>query len=240
MGFFDFIQQSNECSSRENLVKIFETALCEYGINSFIYSRMRSRFASTDNVLHGVACSYPEDWMKHYAANNYLQYDPTYRYVAHKSGVVAWKTLQEMQELSEKEKLVMNEAEDAGLKNGVALALHGRYGGLAGFGFTSRTNHQGLNKNELDILYGMANQFHLTYASFDKTSHALPPIVLTDRQKEVLGWSAAGKNHGEIADILKISETTVNDHFRQIYKKLDCNNRVLAILKSVKLGLIRV
>ncbi|MGB9154820.1 MAG: LuxR family transcriptional regulator [Alphaproteobacteria bacterium] len=237
MDFLDFIQRSNECASREQLIKVFETALREYGVNGFIYSLFLGSLASTDNILHGVARSYSEDWMKHYAEKNYLQHDPTYRYIGHKSGAVTWKDLQKTQEFSKKEKREMDEAEEAGLKNGVALAIHGPSGQTAGFGFVSG---QRLYKNELGILYALANQFHLAYKSFNKTSDTLPPVTLSDRQKEVLEWSSIGKSYGEIANIMKISNATVDDHFRQIYKKLDSNDKMSAFVKAVKLGLIRI
>ena len=138
MDFLDFIQRSNECASREQLIKVFETALREYGVNGFIYSLFLGSLASTDNILHGVARSYSEDWMKHYAEKNYLQHDPTYRYIGHKSGAVTWKDLQKTQEFSKKEKRVMDEAEEAGLKNGVALAISRPFRTNSGFRICQR------------------------------------------------------------------------------------------------------
>ncbi len=50
----------------------------------------------------------------------------------------------------------------------------------------------------------------------------------TRREADVLIWLAKGKTDWEIAQILSISERTVNKHLEQIYRKLGVNNRTSA------------
>lgn len=239
MNFLDFIDQSNRCTSRDQLIQLFENTLAEFGVDKFVYSLARGSFAAKSKTLHGLVRSYPDEWMKHYSANNYINYDPTYRYALKTKGAFTWKSLKDILPLAKKEKLVMHEAEEAGLKNGVTLSIHGPYGEVIGFGFASDTCHQDLDKNQLSLLYAIANQFHLTYSSFEDAS---PPasIKLSDRQREILQWSAVGKSRAVIAEIMDISDDTVDDHFRHIFKKLECNDRTVAVLKAIQLGLIRV
>jgi LuxR family quorum-sensing system transcriptional regulator CciR len=61
---------------------------------------------------------------------------------------------------------------------------------------------------------------------------------LSDREKECLGWAAAGKSSWDIAVILSISENTVNFHVKNAMKKLGAARRTLAVVKAINLGLI--
>jgi LuxR family quorum-sensing system transcriptional regulator CciR len=47
-----------------------------------------------------------------------------------------------------------------------------------------------------------------------------------------------GKSKWEIGVILRVSENTVKYHVKSALKKLDAHNRVAAIVKAIRLGLI--
>jgi RNA polymerase sigma factor (sigma-70 family) len=53
---------------------------------------------------------------------------------------------------------------------------------------------------------------------------------LTPRQRQILELIAKGKQNKEIAVCLGISENTVEQHIRKIYKTLNVDNRVEASL----------
>ncbi|NTS76769.1 response regulator transcription factor [Catenovulum sp. SM1970] len=59
---------------------------------------------------------------------------------------------------------------------------------------------------------------------------------LTGRQKDVLKLMAKGFTHKEIAKFLDISNYTVSDHVKAIYKKLNVNSSAEAIQFAVKHG----
>lgn len=63
-------------------------------------------------------------------------------------------------------------------------------------------------------------------------------VNLSEREKQCLTWTAAGKTSSEIADILGLSEHTVNHYLNQVTKKLDAVNRTQAVVKAMKRGLI--
>jgi len=63
-------------------------------------------------------------------------------------------------------------------------------------------------------------------------------MLLSDREKECLGWAAVGKSSWDISVILSISENTVNFHVKNAMKKLGAARRTLAIVKAINLGLI--
>ncbi|MCD1265216.1 LuxR family transcriptional regulator [Shinella sumterensis] len=63
-------------------------------------------------------------------------------------------------------------------------------------------------------------------------------IVLTEREVQCLSWTAAGKTSLEIAEILGLSEHTVNHYLNQVTRKLEAVNRTQAVVKAIRRGLI--
>ncbi len=53
-------------------------------------------------------------------------------------------------------------------------------------------------------------------------------LKITRREADVLYWVTQAKTDWEIAQILDISERTVNKHLEQVYRKLNVNNRTAA------------
>jgi LuxR family transcriptional regulator, quorum-sensing system regulator BjaR1 len=63
--------------------------------------------------------------------------------------------------------------------------------------------------------------------------------TLTEREIECLNWTSAGKTSVEIAEIMGLSEHTINHYLNRATKKLDTVNRTQAVAKSLRLGLIK-
>lgn len=63
-------------------------------------------------------------------------------------------------------------------------------------------------------------------------------IVLTAREKEILSLLEGGCKHEEIGKRLFISVTTVRYHIKNIYQKLEVNNKVLALKRAQELNLL--
>lgn len=63
-------------------------------------------------------------------------------------------------------------------------------------------------------------------------------VNLSLREREILCWTGDGKTVSEIADILRLSESTVNFHFRNIMNKLGTPNKTSAVVKAIFLDLL--
>jgi DNA-binding NarL/FixJ family response regulator len=63
---------------------------------------------------------------------------------------------------------------------------------------------------------------------------------LTAREMDILWGIAKGFTYGELADHLKISKQTVPVHIRNIYRKLEANNRSEAVYEATRRGLIKL
>lgn len=78
---------------------------------------------------------------------------------------------------------------------------------------------------------------------FDRLSDVLSlPVkssgILSRRELECLNWAAEGKTTAEIAQILTLSDYTVNHYLNRATRKLDSVNRVQTVAKAIRAGLI--
>jgi len=79
---------------------------------------------------------------------------------------------------------------------------------------------------------GKGPQFHPA----DKSERSL----LSDRERDVLTWAGRGKTVADTADILGISENTVEGYFKTIYSKLNVLNKTHAVAKAIYGDLIDI
>jgi LuxR family quorum sensing-dependent transcriptional regulator len=66
------------------------------------------------------------------------------------------------------------------------------------------------------------------------------PARLSEREREILTWTARGKSSCDISKILRISNRTVNRIIARAVHKLDASNRMQAIIDAIRAGEIRV
>ncbi|MDX9751218.1 MAG: response regulator transcription factor [Flavobacteriales bacterium] len=64
------------------------------------------------------------------------------------------------------------------------------------------------------------------------------PVVLTERECEVIGLIAEGRSYTRIAEELHLSAHTVTTHRRNIMQKLGVNNTAAVVMYAVKNGLV--
>ncbi|MEP7300866.1 MAG: autoinducer binding domain-containing protein [Caldimonas sp.] len=80
----------------------------------------------------------------------------------------------------------------------------------------------------------------------DAASRILTPVLsspgqpsLTPRELETLRWTMEGKTAWEVGNLLGISERTAALHVNNATHKMGCVNKHQAVLKALRLGLIR-
>jgi DNA-binding NarL/FixJ family response regulator len=66
--------------------------------------------------------------------------------------------------------------------------------------------------------------------------HIKPGTPLSKREQDVLIFVGKGCTNAEIARLLNIAETTVGDHLKRIFRRLDTNTRVEAAVWAAKQG----
>lgn len=117
---------------------------------------------------------------------------------------------------------------------GFQVPVYGPIGleGAASFGGT-RIEHTPATMLFLELL---------AVTAFRRCQHLLEgaaaglPRSLSTREREVLGWVAAGRKHSQIAATLGISERTVENHLRNIRQRLGVKTTSQAVQAAIRLG----
>lgn len=130
-----------------------------------------------------------------------------------------------------------------GLRTGIALALHLPNGRHFAMG-VERDQPLPANREELTRIVADLQLFAVH--AQDAAMRVLTPLdagterpALTPRELEVLHWTMEGKTAWEVGAILGISERTAVLHVNNAMHKLGCTSKHQAVLKALRLGLIR-
>lgn len=187
---------------------------------------------------HGLATSYPSEWMEYYNEKHYMDVDPVVERVLTSSAPFFWRDIMLDKRIADRSLRMMQEAGDAGLNDGIGFPLHGQPGEIVGVGI-ARSSPTGENESYafLASTYLISTFFHATYRQL-LTSHKTNRPAMTEREKDVLLWASEGKTDIEIGIILGITFHTVRFHWRRIFYKLGVKGRNYAITKAIRLNLI--
>ena len=98
------------------------------------------------------------------------------------------------------------------------------------------------DKKRLPIVQAICSQAWWTYVQL---SHVDAPqddasVQLTSREREALIWVKAGKSNEQIADIMLVTDRTVQFHINNAMIKLGASNRISAVVIGLQRGLIRL
>ncbi len=123
------------------------------------------------------------------------------------------------------------------------LACHGitALGGMTSSYFVfahPEARDPALCKSRLTLIVPHLHAALMTVLAYDRPARDDVAGDITDRERQVLRWVAAGKSNWEIGKILRISEFTVKNHVQNLLKKLAVCSRAQAATKAVSCGLI--
>lgn len=242
MEILDFIAQSHACKDDNELFNLLKDFVRPLGFDKVIFCLMTDHPSIGELAKHGKITGYPEDWMNYYLSSSYDNIDPIRKECAMEvQRVFTWEGIDKIRPFDRNERKVMNQADDAGLKNGVAVSLKNIHNEVVALGYASSRGGIELEAVMLSILKLISVQFYDVYQSLKaKTLNDRHRISLTAREREVLQWASAGKSNTDIATILNISESAINYHLMNCYSKLGVNSKTVAVVKAMRLSLIKM
>jgi DNA-binding CsgD family transcriptional regulator len=235
-----FIEVSLSCKSTDELFARFRQAMSQLGFDRLVFSLMTDHARYGLNARHGIASNYPEDWMRHYLAAGYEDVDPVRQWVVTADGPFCWRDPVRAPALSKMQRSLLDQAEEAGLKDGIGIPLRGAHGALAGLGAATSVGPLPLTTPVLNRANLLAQQFYVAYLALLAPKRALAPVILSEAEREVLKWSADGKSKREIAEILGMSRHTVDCHCRRMLQRLDVPNVTAALMRAVQVGALQL
>ena len=184
MDFLAFIEKTNAAQDKEEAFEAYLGALKTFGLDRVVYSYMTDHPLLDKGTQHGVIRNYPDEWMKYYIEKGYTEHDPVYQGALKSPRPFAWSQIEE-RELSSKQQLVMNQAKESGLLDGMAMSIRGTMGECVGVGIASSTGGVRYDNNQLSLLYALTNQFHLVHTDFMLRETLPAGIQFTEREREI-------------------------------------------------------
>ncbi len=192
------------------------------------------------------------DFIGAYAEGEFAGFDPVVRRAAASNSPFLWtdctdyrKALRPARGKKSRARQLVELANDFGYRDGYVIPCHAR-------------DQQGRPVSALISLYWQGDRRDLVrpgcmpywlrlvaqvyherlLALRVRPDETLAVPALTDRERECLVWACRGKTNGETADILLISERTVEFHITNAMKKLGVYNKVHCVAVAVQLGLV--
>jgi len=231
-----YIDALNSAPSRESAFETFCNAMQEYGYDKVSYTLCTDHPSLGLPKQHGLSTSYPDDWMTEYRKKNLLKIDPVVKQLIRNRKPFFWDSITNQEEKGSAPYKLMKNAEDAGVADGIGISFITPYREITGIGIARRSrSFEKKDYSQLAEIHFLTVYFHETYRELSVNQS---DIVLSDREKEILCWSAEGKLDDEIAFIMNISFNTVRYHWKNIFNKLSVFSKIHAVTKALRLNLI--
>ena len=204
-----------------------------------------------------VMSNYPDGFVQSFV-QSYLgmqghAVDPVLALAADTITALLWEDVVTGKSLSAEQRDLDAERRAAGLHDEVTCPIHGAHGQLFALRFArgepgacDRTQTSTLQILAIHVYYALARIWAETAKpappSASLADHGQTSIAglcaLSQREQEVMLWTARGKSASSISVILDLSENTVNFYVKNAMRKLGTTNRVVAVVLAVRAGLI--
>jgi DNA-binding CsgD family transcriptional regulator len=192
----------------------------------------QAEFITVDNA--------PDAFRTQFESSDMTRIDPVMQHCRHKSLPIIWGQSTYIQH---GQRDLWDVQARYGYCNGIAMALHMPDGRHFLFG-VERDQPLPEDTNEISRL--VADLQLLTVHAQEAASRIFIPaapvaggVSLTPRELEALRWTMEAKTAWEVGNILGISERTAVLHVNNAMHKLGCVNKHQAVLKAIKLGILR-
>lgn len=180
---------------------------------------------------------FPDAWVKAYEFDGLRDIDPFPAAALARGKITFWPEV--LEELNDQPEITRfaRMVDECGLQNCFGIPLYGpnTRNGFALFDFELPRDQ--LDQEQVFRIRAMAQMMHQRICQLLDAERNIP--VLSAREREVLDWITQGKSNSVIAEILNISPETVRTYTKRIYQKLGANDRISALLKAVKFGMLR-
>lgn len=242
---FDFARELTEATQLEQVRGICQRFCQLFHIDTYAYLLRIPTSLSQPSVV--MLQNYPHEWVAAYQENNFIKDDPVIAYANEHLRPALWSDIARLDQYKKrKSRVVMNEAQQFGLKEGFVISYSSPSGDLSLFSLSfnapaaevkSLINEAVMPAQHISgYLYEAVKAIDLASRHDQGTSLSLN---ITGREKECLLWACEGKTAWEMSNILGISERTAIFHLNNATAKLGASNRQHAVAKAVLMGIIK-
>ncbi|MGZ9018353.1 MAG: LuxR family transcriptional regulator [Allosphingosinicella sp.] len=254
MQLADVIEAFSGSTAPEDVFELVCGAVAPLGyrwVGLFALSEEAAAAAGASSPI--VMSNYPDRFVQSYLGMQRHAVDPVLALAADTITALLWDDVVTGKNLSPEQRDLDAERREAGLHDEVTCPIHGSHGQLFALRFAQaepgpcdRTQTSTLQILAIHFYYALARIWAETAkpasSAESLADHGQKSIAglcaLSQREQEVLLWTARGKSASSISVILDLSENTVNFYVKNAMRKLGTTNRVVAVVLAVRAGLI--
>lgn len=191
----------------------------------------------TAGTVHGFV-NYPDEWQARYVKQGFQHKDPTLLMASRSIAPLDWHRIRNEASFQ----TIFSAAHDFGIaEQGLTIPVRGPLGDIGLFSVTRKCSDEEWSLLKTKILGDLqvaAVHLHDHVLKASTLNQKLMHPSLSSRETEILQWVAAGKSQQDVADILAISNRTVEVHLRSSRTKLTALTTPQAVGRAIGLGLI--
>ncbi|MFS2224882.1 transcriptional regulator SdiA [Pantoea sp. B65] len=215
------------------LIHIVQQQIEQLGFDYFsLYIRHPVPFTRPETHLHST---FPARWLRHYRKEKFIDVDPIVQ-LRHPSGtILPWKD----EFFSSCEKL-WREANEFGLRSGFSCSIMATNRATGILSVSSRVSLKTIDVGptfEMKLQH-LTELYLMALMRLQDRSMSVLNMVFSERELEIVKWTAEGKTAAEISLILGISPHTVNFHQKNMQKRLNVANKTQLACYAAAVGLI--
>lgn len=226
---FDFIERARSHTSVEVLLDYLRQQIAHFGMEHVMMAVLPTNEPNVRDLV--LLNGWPPEWYERFVAKKYYLHDAVTRFAARTTEPFLWSRVPQPFTEQRMAQTIAGEATEFGMRNGFLIPFPTSRGwqSCVSFGASELDTISEPDEAALVLLGYVAN----------KTLKSLlgePDAVgkLSEREREVVKWVAAGKTAWEISEILSVSENTIEKHLRQARNKLDVVNSAQLVAEAIR------
>ena len=234
----DYVGKLDEMDDIGEILRYVRDCCHKHGVIRMSY-HVTPRFSEPTSLSSAVYTDgFSQEWLDLYERADWRDNDPIPRRVMRHGSLMTWKDAMKDGVNTPENLAYFDLMQKHGLEFGFGLPLFGPHGRDAYAAFDFGVPLEEVDEERVNVVRAVAQMGHQRICFLLEEEGEMPQ--LSDRELEVLQWAAMGKSTSSIAAILDLSPDTVKTYAKRVYAKLDATDRVGAVVKAMRLGLVKV
>ncbi|MGQ7792120.1 helix-turn-helix transcriptional regulator [Faunimonas sp. B44] len=228
---FEFVERCSTHRSVETVLADFGACAGRFGFDHFILTGLPVPTAKLEPLV--LLNGWPRGWFARYNERDYFAADGVSQWALRTHQPFLWREVPPALRDTAGSRLVANEAVEFGLRDGYVVPMYSARHWQSAVSFAS-SEPCDLSRRDRAALHLMA--IYANGAVRQLLGEIPSEPRLSDREREVLRWTADGKTAWEVSVILTISERTVAKHLESVRRKLDVTTTSQAVAVALQSG----
>ena len=236
----DYVERAMTCTTQQELWRYHCERMAAFGFDRLLYGFTNFRTATGlgDPQDMVILSNHDPDYISAFLEQGLYHHAPMVRWSLDNVGACSFRLAEDQARaglLTPSERKVYDFNRAHGVHAGYSISFSSL--SLRSKGAIGLNARAGMSHDEVEAIWqehgrtilAMNNVAHLRFTTLPHTGARRP---LTPRQREVLEWVGDGKTTQDIADIMGLTQATIEKHLRLAREALDVDTTAQAVLKA--------